>query len=47
MGVRAGREGEPAVGYTISRNDVGKWILEEVVKERGEKWRGEKVSLTA
>jgi len=46
-GVRAGREGEPAVGYTISRNDVGKWILEEVVKERGEKWRGEKVSLTA
>ena len=43
--VRAGREGAPAVGYTISRDDVGKWIFENFVKE-GKVWVGQKVSLT-
>jgi putative NADH-flavin reductase len=34
-----------AVGYTISRKDVGKWIFEEVVEGRGGEWRGNGVSL--
>ncbi|KAF9888810.1 hypothetical protein FE257_008178 [Aspergillus nanangensis] len=29
--VRAGSEDVPAVGYTISRGDVGGWVFEEVV----------------
>jgi len=43
--VRAGGGGAPAVGYTISRDDVGKWIFESFVKE-GKAWVGQKVSLT-
>lgn len=43
--VRAGMDGAPAVGYTISRDDVGKWIFENFVKE-GKAWVGQKVSLT-
>lgn len=43
--VRVGREGSPAVGYTISRDDVGKWIFENFVKD-GKAWMGQKVSLT-
>ncbi|KAI9843942.1 MAG: hypothetical protein M1837_005983 [Sclerophora amabilis] len=47
--VRAGTDANPAVGYTISRADVGAWIFEELIRERadgGEKWVGEKVSIT-
>ncbi|KAF2197659.1 hypothetical protein GQ43DRAFT_424123 [Delitschia confertaspora ATCC 74209] len=48
--VRAGWEEEekgPAVGWTISRRDVGGWIYEEVVKrEGGGGWRGKCISLT-
>ena len=55
--VRAGYKGRPktggkwgdvqgeAVGYTISRMDVGQWIFEEVVQGHGGEWRGHAVSL--
>lgn len=43
--VRVGREAKPAVGYTISREDVGGWIFDNFVKAGGS-WVGEKVSLT-
>ena len=42
--VRAGMEGKPAVGYTISREDVGGWIYREVVVKGA--WVGERVSLS-
>ena len=44
--VRVGVEAKPAVGYTISRRDVGRWIFEEIVEKGGRKWVGEKVSIT-
>ena len=44
--VRVGSEREPAVGYTISREDVGLWIYENFVKSGGEGLGGEKISLT-
>lgn len=43
--VRVGSEGEPVVGYTISREDVGRWVFEVAVRGGGEAWRGERVSL--
>lgn len=46
--VRAGYEGGEkgeAVGYTVSRRDVGGWIFREVVEGRGGEWRGRGVSL--
>ena len=41
-------EGKHAVGYTIRREDVGKWIFEECVRDnkRWGKWEGKCVSLT-
>ncbi|KAG8526542.1 uncharacterized protein KY384_008742 [Bacidia gigantensis] len=44
--VRAGPENEPAIGYTISRNDVGEWMYKNLVKGDKGKWVGRKVSLT-
>jgi hypothetical protein len=44
--VRAGTEDRPAVGYTISRADVGEWIFENVVRKEGEGWLGEFVAIT-
>lgn len=45
--VRVGTEPKPAVGYTISREDVGKWIFEEIVdSEQRDRWLGEKVTVT-
>lgn len=44
--LRVGTEKDPAVGYFVSRADVGKWIFEEVVKKDGDQWIGKKVSLT-
>ena len=44
--VRVGSEREPVVGYTISREDVGKWIFENFVEGGGKGWVGEKISLT-
>lgn len=46
--IRAGTEDKPELGYTIQRADVGNWVFENVVQEKGErKWRGEMVSLTS
>lgn len=45
--VRIGSEGKPAVGYTISREDIGQWVFENVVRDEArDQWAGEKVSLT-
>ncbi|KAH8705921.1 hypothetical protein BGW36DRAFT_368389 [Talaromyces proteolyticus] len=44
--VRSGTEDQPAVGYFITRTDVGEWIWEEVCKKGGSEWFGRKVSLT-
>jgi hypothetical protein len=48
--VRVGTEKEPAVGYTISRDDVGLWIWEKMLKGEGvegvEAWKGTKPTLT-
>lgn len=45
--VRVGTVPKPAVGYTIGREDVGKWIFDEIVdNEQRDRWLGEKVSLT-
>ncbi|KAJ5851673.1 uncharacterized protein N7529_011058 [Penicillium soppii] len=46
-GVRVGTERDPAVGYTIPRALVGKWIFEEVIRHGGAQWVGEKVTITA
>lgn len=55
--VRAGYEGRAknggaygdvqgeAVGCTVSRKDVGRWVFEEVVRGQGGEWRGRGVSL--
>lgn len=44
--IRAGTEGAPAVGYTISREDVGGWVWENLVRREGEGFVGGKVSVT-
>ncbi|KAL9129433.1 MAG: hypothetical protein Q9217_002107 [Psora testacea] len=44
--VRVGDEEKPAVGYTISRDDVGWWIFESLVQKDAQRWVGKKPSLT-
>lgn len=45
--LRVGSERKPAVGYTISREDVGQWVFENVIQDESrDRWAGEKVSLT-
>ncbi|MCJ1309275.1 hypothetical protein MMC25_002934 [Agyrium rufum] len=45
--VRAGTVRKPAIGYTISRLDVGRWIFEKLIVEDHEgHWAGEKVTIT-
>ncbi len=44
--VRAGTEDKPAVGYTITRADVGEWLFENTVRKDGEGFLGEFVTLT-
>lgn len=45
--VRVGSERKPAIGYTISREDVGQWVFENVIQDESrDRWAGEKVSLT-
>ena len=44
--VRVGTEDKPAVGYTISREDVGLWLFDEIVSGERDKWVGQKISLT-
>ncbi|KAL1964404.1 hypothetical protein VTN77DRAFT_6962 [Rasamsonia byssochlamydoides] len=43
--LKVGTVDKPAVGYTIDRADVGRWIFEEVVRAGGKRWIGEKVTL--
>ena len=45
--VRSGTQPKPALGYQITRADVGLWIFEEVVGGDSQKWSGEKVTLTS
>lgn len=35
-----------AVGYTISREDVGKWVFENLVQERDATWVGKAAAIT-
>lgn len=45
--LRVGSEKKPAVGYTVSREDVGQWVFENVIQDKTrDRWAGEKVSLT-
>lgn len=44
--VRAGTEDKPAVGYTITRADVGEWLFENIIRKDGEGWLDEFVTLT-
>ena len=44
--VRVGTEEAPAVGYSITRADVGRWIFEECIKGDPYRWNGKKTSLT-
>ena len=41
-----GTEGSPAMGYTVSREDVGGWVFRECIRGEGGRWKGEKVSLS-
>ncbi|KAK7733000.1 hypothetical protein SLS53_008329 [Cytospora paraplurivora] len=43
---RVGRLESKEVGYTITRDDVGRWIFEETLSDCGEKWTGKIVSVT-
>ena len=36
----------PAIGYTITRDTVGQWMFENLVKGNAEEWGGKMVSLT-
>lgn len=45
--IRVGVETSPAVGYTISREDVGRWVFEYLVKKgRESQYVGEAVTIT-
>lgn len=47
VGVESADAANPAVGYTISREDVGGWIFDEIVNRNGgEKFAGKVVSIT-
>lgn len=35
----------PAVGWSISRKDVGVWVYKNLVAEEGKRWEGKCVSL--
>lgn len=44
--VRTGTEERPAVGWVISREEVGLWMFEELVRGEGGRWVGQKVTVT-
>ena len=44
--VRMGTEQQPAIGYTIRRNDVGQWMYENLIGGDGHRFAGQKLSLT-
>lgn len=43
---KVGRVESKEVGYTITRDDVGRWIFEETLRDGGEEWTGKVVSVT-
>jgi len=43
---KTGRLEKSAVGYTISREDVGKWIFEEIIEKDGREFAGKAVTIT-
>ncbi|OAX81866.1 hypothetical protein ACJ72_03791 [Emergomyces africanus] len=45
--LKVGTEAKPALGYSIQRADVGEWMFEEIIRQGGEKWLNEKVTLTS
>jgi hypothetical protein len=45
--IKAGKEQKPAVGYSIRRADVGRWIFENIIKNDAQGWEGEMVTLTS
>ncbi|KAJ9196366.1 hypothetical protein DTO166G4_528 [Paecilomyces variotii] len=44
--IKAGTEEKPAVGYTITRDDVGLWVFEKLIKEN-HSYHGQIVTITA
>lgn len=45
--IRVGTEERPVVGYTIRREDVGRWVFENLVRgDAGARYVGEKVVIT-
>lgn len=44
--VRVGTEEKPAVGYMISREEVGLWMFENLVQGDGAAFVGQKVIIT-
>lgn len=45
--IKVGTESEPAMGYSISRKDVGAWMYRELVAGEPNVWAGQKVTLTS
>ena len=46
VGEETEEEAKPAVGYTISREDVGGWMFEKIVKGDRQKYAGKMVTIT-
>ena len=44
--IRVGSPDQPAVGYVISRDDVGLWLYSELINQDPRKWDGQKPSIT-
>lgn len=45
--IKVGDESKPAMGFTVSRKDVGAWFYRELVAGDAGRWAGEKVTLTS
>ena len=45
--IRVGSLEKPELGYTISRDNVGRWIFEELVQGDATRWNGQFPSLTS
>ncbi|MCJ1478099.1 hypothetical protein MMC13_006774 [Lambiella insularis] len=44
--IKVGTQEKPRIGYSISRNGVGKWIFDDVIAEGGTKWADKVVTVT-
>ncbi len=44
--VKVGTDAKPEIGYTIRRNDVGRWMFENLLQSDGSKYSGQKLSFT-